>query len=75
MYLFLVQAFLDNFKMADAGVDNPENIQLLRVSRNSAGSDMALPGSGWGGKDTGKTEIFDETVDEEDGTGCEDCTG
>ncbi len=58
--------------MAD---DNTENIQLLRVSRNSAGSDMALPGSGWGGEGTGKKDIFDEAVDEDEGTGCEDCTG
>ena len=37
-----------------------EKMELLKVSRNSAGSTSELPGSGWGGDQTGKTEIFEK---------------
>ena len=38
--------------------DKEEKMELLKVTRHSAGSATELPGSGWGGDQTGKTEIF-----------------
>ena len=47
--------------------EEEEEMELLQVSATSAGSTSALPGSGWGGEHTGRTDIFSEPVQEEGG--------
>ena len=51
--------------------DKEEEMELLTISRYSAATATELPGSGWGGEHTERTEIFADYSPKEGG--CEKC--